>query len=99
METLPLNEFQRRVTELIHTVQRTNERITVTEDDEPAVVIMSADDLDRLQETIAVLADRDLMNQLDAAHQEIARGEVLSDEEMNELTAFMEERKRRLADS
>jgi len=51
-----------------------HERITGTVYGRPTVVIWAVEDLESLEETIAVLADPSLLRSLDEADAELARG-------------------------
>lgn len=84
METLPLAEVRARLSELVAEVERTHERVTVTKNGRPSVVLISPNDLESLEETIAVLGDPETMRQLAEADAELARGEVVSAEELAE---------------
>ncbi|QVQ52625.1 type II toxin-antitoxin system Phd/YefM family antitoxin [Spiractinospora alimapuensis] len=87
METLPLTEARNRLSELVDDVQRTHQRVTITRHGEVAAVIMSADDLDALEETLEVLSSPELMGQL--AESKIAReqGDVLDVDQLRSLMA------------
>ena len=63
-EVLPLREVKARFSELVDQVSRTHERIVVTRNGRPAAVLVSPDDIDSMQETLEVLANRDLLEQL-----------------------------------
>ncbi len=75
METFPLAQVKAHLSELVGRVNSQHDRVTVTVHGRPAAVLLSLDDLDALEETIAILSDTDTMRQLVASDAELARGE------------------------
>jgi antitoxin YefM len=74
-ETSSLAETKAHLSELIARVGEQHERITVTVHGRPAAVILAVDDLESLEETIAVLSDSAALRSLSEADAELARGE------------------------
>ena len=74
-ETSSLAEAKAHLSELVARVGEQHERITVTVHGRPAAVILAVDDLESLEETIAVLSDSAVMHALSEADAELARGE------------------------
>jgi prevent-host-death family protein len=62
MTTLPLAEVRARLSRLVEEARGTHERIEITRNGQRAAVLLGADDYDSLQETIAVLSDRELLS-------------------------------------
>ena len=60
-ETLPLSAVKARLSELVDRVESEDDRIVVTRNGRPAAVLVSTDDLESLEETLAVLSDRELV--------------------------------------
>ena len=89
MTTESLAEAKAHLSELIGRVQAHHERITVTVHGKPSAVIIAPDDLERLEETIAVLSDADSIEQLLASQADIAAQRV---EGMAELRQAMRDR-------
>lgn len=89
MTTESLADAKAHLSELIGRVQSHHERITVTVHGKPSAVIIAPDDLERLEETIAVLADADSIEQLLASQADIAAQRV---EGMAELRQAMLDR-------
>ena len=56
--------------------------ITVTVHGRPTAVLLSVDDLDALEETIAALSDSDALRQLAASDVELARGEGETEQDL-----------------
>ena len=90
METMPLAEVKAHLSEVVSRVNGQHERVTVTVHGQASAVIMSPDDLERLEETIAVLADEKLIRDLTASEVDLAAGRV---EDADSLTAAMRARK------
>ena len=77
-----LAEVKARLSELVALVGSQHERITVTVHGRPAAVLLAVDDLEALEETIAVLSDAAAMQALDRADAELARGEGEDEESL-----------------
>ena len=90
METMPLAEVKAHLSEVVSRVNGQHERVTVTVHGQASAVIMSPDDLERLEETIAVLADETLIRDLTASEVDLAAGRV---EDADSLAAAMRARK------
>lgn len=82
MTTLPLSDVRARLSELVDEAVRTHERVEITRNGRRSAVLMSADDLDSLEETLEILSDPQLMQEIAEAKAEIARGEVYTLEEV-----------------
>jgi antitoxin YefM len=93
-ETLPLASVKARFSELVDRVQRQQDRVVVTRNGQPAVVLISTDDLESLEETLAVMSDRSLTQQIRASRQAVVDGEPGSD-----LEALRADLQRRRANS
>ena len=74
-ETLPLATVKARFSEIVDRVARQQDRVIVTRNGQPAVVLVSTDDLERLEETLAIMSDRSLMAQIRASEKEAAAGD------------------------
>lgn len=83
MTTLPLADVKNRLSEVINDVVATHERVVVTRNGRPAAVILSPDDLESLEETLAVLADHDLVRQLRDSRDDLAAGRVHGVEDLD----------------
>jgi antitoxin YefM len=74
-EISSLAETKAHLSELVARVGEQHERITVTVHGRPAAVLLAVDDLESLEETIAVLSDSAAVRALSDADAELARGD------------------------
>ena len=77
MTTEALRTVKDRFSEYVDRVEREHERVTVTRNGRPAIVLISTDDLEQLEETIDVLSDPEAMAGIREADAAIARGDVV----------------------
>lgn len=82
MTSLPLAEVKAHLSELISRVSSQHDRVIVTVHGHPSAVLLAPDDLHRLEETIAVLADHDLIAQLVSSESDLDGGRLESAEEL-----------------
>jgi antitoxin YefM len=75
METLPLSHVKAHLSEIADRVEGQHDRVVVTRKGRPAAVLVSPDDLESLEETLAVLSDPQLMRQIRESEAELERGE------------------------
>jgi prevent-host-death family protein len=87
-----LAEVKARLSELVALVGSQHERVTVTVHGRPAAVLLAVDDLEALEETIAVLSDSTAMAALADAEAELASGQG---EDEQSLAAAMQARRDR----
>jgi prevent-host-death family protein len=80
--TLPLGEVKAHLSELVGRVHDHHERVTVTVHGQPSAMLVAIEDLEQLEETVAVLSDPATMRRLADSDAELARGEVVSAEEL-----------------
>lgn len=82
MTSLPVADARSQLSKLIDEAVSTHERFEITRNGHRTAVLLSADDYDALQETIAVLSDNALL----AAHHEgetaIASGDYLDADQL-----------------
>lgn len=74
-ETMSLAAVKARFSELVDRVERQQDRVVVTRNGKPAAVLISADDLESLEETLAVMSDRSVAAQIRESQKAIASGE------------------------
>jgi prevent-host-death family protein len=75
-ETLPLATVKARFSEIVDRVARQQDRVIVTRNGRPAAVLVSTDDLESLEETLAIMSDRPLTAQIRASEKAAAEGEA-----------------------
>ncbi len=62
-------------TAIAATCQRTHERVTITKNGRPAAVLLSVEDLEGLEETLAIMSDPQAKTEIRQAEAELAGGE------------------------
>jgi len=77
MTTDSLRNVKDRFSEFVDRVDREHERIVVTRNGRPAAVMISPDDLDSLEETLAILGDTDAVKALAEAEAAVVAGDVV----------------------
>jgi prevent-host-death family protein len=87
MTTLPLSEVKARLSEIAEEVATTHERVQITKNGREYVVLVAAEDLESIEATLELLGDADTQARIERAEQDIARGEVLDEEEVRALIA------------
>lgn len=85
---LPLGEVKAHLSELVSRVGGQHERVTVTVHGRPTAVLVAVDDLEALEETIAILSDPKAMEELTASEDELARGDLVAEEELARAMAY-----------
>jgi antitoxin YefM len=73
-EHVPLAEVKNHLSELVERVEREHGRVVITKHGRPAAVVLAMDDLESLEETLAILSDPTLMADLREAEADVARG-------------------------
>lgn len=60
MKTLSLSEAKMKLSALIESIKNTDEEVIITKNGSPAAVLISADEYESWQETLAIRSDKDL---------------------------------------
>jgi len=81
-ETRSLADVKAHLSEIIDLVESEHERVVITRNGKPAAVILSTNDLDILEETLAILSAPGALREIQDAEQEIQRGEFLTAAEL-----------------
>lgn len=76
-ETLSLAAVKARFSEIVDRVTRQQDRVVVTRNGEPVAVLVSPEDLESLEETLAVLSDPELMERIRTGSDQAKRGDVV----------------------
>jgi antitoxin YefM len=74
-ETLPLSSVKAHLSEIIDRVEGQHDRVVVTRNGRPAAVLISNDDLEELEETLAIMSDPVLMAQIQESRRALSNGE------------------------
>lgn len=77
---MSLADVKAHLSELVARVSGQHDRVTVTVHGRPSAVLLAPDDLDALEETIAVLSDSEAVRQLTTSDEELAAGEGESEQ-------------------
>jgi antitoxin YefM len=81
-DVLPLAEVKAKFSEMVDRVEQQHDRITVTRNGRPAAVLMSADDLAALEDTLELLSDPTAMADIERARREVEAGHIVSADEI-----------------
>ncbi|MFV1961160.1 MAG: type II toxin-antitoxin system Phd/YefM family antitoxin [Acidimicrobiia bacterium] len=77
MSTESLRTVRDRFSEFVDRIDKQHERVVVTRNGTPAAVLISPEDLESLEETLAVLGDAEAVAELVEAHRAYLAGEVV----------------------
>ena len=83
--TLPLSEVKAKLSEVVDEIVTTHERVTVTRNGRPVAVVISTDDLEAIEETLATLSDPAAMREIHQGRAAIASGDVVTKDEIEAL--------------
>ena len=83
--TLPLSEVKAKLSQVIDEIVTTQERVTVTRNGRPVAVFLSTDDLEAIEETLAILSDPAAMREIEQGRAAIASGDVVIKDEIEVL--------------
>jgi prevent-host-death family protein len=82
MDTLPLSYVKAHLSEIADRVEGQHDRVVVTRKGRPAAVLLSPDDLESLEETLAVLSDPELMRQIREGEAAVEAGDTATLEDL-----------------
>jgi prevent-host-death family protein len=74
VEHLPLADVKNRLSEVVDSLEHEHGRVVITKHGRPAVVMLSVDDLEGLEETLEIMADPQLLRRIRAADTEVDAG-------------------------
>jgi antitoxin YefM len=74
-ETLPLSSVKSHLSEIVDRVEGEHDRVVVTRNGRPAAILISPEDLDGLEETLAIMSDPALMAQIQESEQALLDGD------------------------
>jgi prevent-host-death family protein len=83
-EHLPLADVKNRLSEVIDRLEREHGRVVVTKHGRPAAVMLSVEDLDSLEETLEILSNPRLLDEIHEGERDVEAGrtERLSRDEL-----------------
>ena len=76
MTSVPLAEAKNRLSEYVSEVERTHDRVTITRHGRTAAVLISADDLAALEETVDLLTTRGMSEAIGEGLADLAAGRI-----------------------
>lgn len=97
MTAIPLGDARDHLSEHVADVQRTHNRITITRYGQPAAVLISAEELESLDETVDLLSTPGALEEIREAEAEIDRGEYVTAAEMLRILGDRRAREHRSA--
>ena len=87
MRILPLAEAKAKLSQLVADVANTDEEVTITKNGRATAVLVSYEEFESWQETLAVLSDRELVKEIRTGMQQLKqeRGKLLTDTQLKQL--------------
>ena len=64
MQTLSLSEVKMKLSELVEKVHSTDEAIVITKNGRPSAVLVSHDEFESWKETLEIISDQDMMDEI-----------------------------------
>jgi antitoxin YefM len=74
MDSVPFTQAKAKLSELVDRVEREHARLAVTRHGRTAAVLINEDDLEALEETVAILHDEELARSIRRSRREAAAG-------------------------
>jgi antitoxin YefM len=81
-DVLPLSSVKAHLSQIVDRVELEQERIVLTRNGKAAAVLISTDDLEGLEETLAILSDPTLREQIREGEASAAAGDTATLEEL-----------------
>ena len=87
MRILPLAEVKAKLSQLVADIATTDEEVTITKNGRAPAVLVSYEEFESWQETLAVLSDRELVKEIHTGIQQLQqeRGKLLTDTDLDQL--------------
>src|SRR5580704_7146496 len=85
MTTLPVADARAQFSRLVEEASSTHERFEITRNGQRVAVLLGADDYDALRETIAVLADHDLLRHHLAGIEALTQSDAIDADELSSI--------------
>lgn len=87
MRVLPLAEVKAKLSQVVADVAATDEEVTITKNGRATAVLVSHEEFESWQETLAVLSDQVLVKEIHTGIQQLQqeRGNLLTDTDLDQL--------------
>lgn len=82
MTTLSLSDTRKNLSQLINGVQKNGDQFAITVNGTTAATVLSQDDYESLIETIEILQDNELLQDIATAEEQYQKGEVITLDEL-----------------
>lgn len=82
MTSVPLSEAKDKLSSLVEQAESTHEIVTITRHGRPAAVLMAAEDLESLHETLFWLSEPGVREDIAAARRDVEAGRVTGADEL-----------------
>lgn len=82
MKTIPLSAAKAGLSRLIDEISKTHTAFQITRGGVPEGVLLSADEYESLVETLEILADPEIMKQIQQSIRDIKKGKLLTHKEV-----------------
>jgi prevent-host-death family protein len=73
MKVLPLSEVKTKLSELVDSVERRDEALTITRNGKPVAIIVSTEEYESWHETIEILRDPEFVREIRGGVRRLAR--------------------------
>ena len=90
-KTIPITEGRKELFKIAEEVQKPDTQYVITREGKPGVVLMSAEEYDSLIETMEILSDPKIMEDIKKAEEDYREGRYSSWEEVKKELAAMKE--------
>ena len=82
MTVMPMAQARDHLAEVVESVQKTHDRVTLTRHGQPAAVIIAAADLDSILETLDILSTPGALEAIREGEADVAAGRYVTMEDM-----------------
>ena len=74
MNTISVSEAKMKLSALVDSVKKTDEEVVITKNGRPVAVLVSPDEFESWRETMAILFDADLMEEIKSGLESLKNG-------------------------
>ena len=87
MRILPLAEVKAKLSQLVADIATTDEEVTITKNGQATAVLVSYEEFESWQETLAVLSDQELVKEIHTGMEQLQqeRGKLLTNKDLDQL--------------